>query len=257
MSISLIGVMIGLPVALAMRGVMGKEKFEQWLESSDYILCTDFSNEDEMRHIVQSSGYDVTEWAGSLKTHLTERKSSFFWWEMKDEKIIAKMSVYDEKGDINRFVEKVEKTAGRKIFYEKNDALQISEKVKKIHSAKREYRESFPSIYVEADLVLKILKQYKIKVLSFQQNLIEAEYECYKMSFSRESVEEPFDINIISDSSKMKSLYHCLECINEEYFAAVQERTYLYVRQQLEEEGLEIDEEEVMEDNSIVITVSV
>lgn len=261
MSISLVGVMIGLPIALAMRGVMGKEKFEQWLEASDYILYTNFCGEDEMKRIVQASGYDVTEWAGLLKTHLTQRKSSYFCWEEKNGKIIAKMSVYDEKEDINKFINKVEKTAGRKIFFEKGRkeeeaSTQKSER-KEVRTTKNEYRESFPTIYVDADLVRKILEQYQIKVLLFQDNLIQAEYECYKMTFNRSSIEEPFDINIVSDSNKMKALYSCLDNLNEEYYASMQEKSYLYIKEQLEEEGLEIEEEEVLEDNSIVITVSV
>ena len=66
MSISLMGVMLGLPLALAMRGIMGKEKFEQWIESKDYLLYTTFDSMEEMRRDIEASGYDVTEWYGSL-----------------------------------------------------------------------------------------------------------------------------------------------------------------------------------------------
>lgn len=280
MSISLIGVMVGLPIALAMRGIMGKEKFEEWLESGNYILYTDFSNEDEMRRIVQGAGYDVTEWLGLLKTHLTESQTSYFLWEKIEGRIVAKMSVYDDKEAIKRFVSKVEQKAGRKVFWEQaqtaqSDDLRISGKNRGNLSSKeksemrnqiqkteekqkrQQYRERFPSVFVDSDLVLKILNQYKIKVLLFQENRIEAEYECYRMSFSRSSQEAPFDIDIISDSNTMKVLYSCLESINEEYYASIQEKTYLHIREQIEEEGLEIEDEQVLEDNSIVITVAV
>ncbi len=269
MSISLVGIMVGLPVALAMRTVMGKEKFEEWIESSNYILHTNFANRLEMLHIVEEAGYDVVEWMGSLKTHLTEQKSSYFLWEQKDEKIVAKMSVYDNKEDIKKFVSQVEEVAGRKVFWEEKGGVEKEKLQKKdvnmYHMQtnekeilqKQEYKETFPSIYVDADLVLEILQRYQIKVLSFQENLIEAEYECYKMSFFRESSDEPFDINIISSSNKTKELYNCLNTLNDEYYASMQERTYLHIREQLEEEGLEIEEEEVLEDNSIVITVLV
>lgn len=280
MSISLIGIMVGLPIGLAMRGIMGKEKFEQWLEASDYILYTNFSSENEVRRVVQTAGYDVREWGDSLKTHLTDKKSSYFLWTRRDGKIVAKMTIYDDKEVIARFVSKVERAAGRKVFWEekqkaKTDVSQTVEKKemrtvhekevkekyvleKKVEREKQpEYRENFPSIYVDADLVLNILNQYQIKVRSFQENLIEAEYECYKMSFVRNSSEEPFDIDIVSDSKSMKALYNCLDNMNEEYFASVQEKTYLQIREQIEEEGLEIEEEQVMEDNSIVITVAV
>lgn len=256
MSISLIGVMVGLPVALAMRGIMGKEKFEEWLESGDYILYTNFSSEDEVRRVVQEAGYDVTVWLGSLKTHLTKSRTSYFLWERRDGKIAAHMSVYDDREAIKRFVSEVEQTAGRKIFWEKkgmDNPIENEEGKQK----RQQYRESFPSVYVDADLVLKILNQYQIEILSFQENRIEAEYECYKMVFFRNTREAPFDIDIISDSNKMKALYSCLDSINEEYYASVQEKAYLHIREQIEEEGFEIEEEQVLEDNSIVITVAV
>lgn len=270
MSISLVGVMVGLPIALAMRGIMGKEKFDQWLAETDYILVTNFSGEDEMKTVVKRAGYDVTEWVGSLKTHLTEERSSFFWWEKENNKILAKMSILDDKEEIEKFIKKVERTAGRKIFFERSDNQK--QKVPEVVMEKRiekeqettseqqdneKYRETFPSVYTDRQLIVTILERYQIPVILVEEHQIVAEYENYELTFVRESEDEAFDIRIVSDSKKMKNLYSCLECLTEEYYASVQERTYTHICEQLEEEGLVIEEEQIMEDNTIVLTVQV
>ena len=44
--------------------------------------------------------------------------------------------------------------------------------------------------------------------------------------------------------------------LDEGYQGAVQERTYLAVKKKLEERRLNIGDEEILEDNSIVLTIS-
>lgn len=55
----------------------------------------------------------------------------------------------------------------------------------------------------------------------------------------------------------MRHLHDCIDCLNEDYYAALQEKTYIGIRKKIMEEGFEIEEEQVMEDNSIVMMISV
>lgn len=273
MSVSLVGVMIGLPIALAMRGVMGSEKFNEWLSASDYPFYTNFKDMNEMKKSVKEAGYDVTEWMGSFKTHLTEQKSSYFLWEVRDDCIVAVMSKYDDQSAIERFKYAVEKTAGRTVFmannmHEKRDkqilmteATQVlndmDDKLTEAKSKKVNLIENeFPTIYVDGKLLKDILQQYHIGILSDSKNKIVCEYDTYKMTFIRMSEEEPFDLKIVSTSENMKLLHGCISDINAEYLANIQEQTYLKIKEQIKEEGMEIEEEKVLEDNSIVLTVS-
>lgn len=260
MSISLMGVMLGLPLALAMRGIMGKEKFEQWIESKDFLLYTNFNTMEEMQGVVKSAGYDVTEWYGSLKTHLTQSKSSYFLWENNDGKIIARMSVYADKAAIKSFVDAVEERAQRKIFYEDaQNAVHMNTEMiqQKAQDRADIYNEEFPTIYVDAQLLRDIMVRYQIEVVSYSQDTINCRYENYNLHFNRQISDEPFNLEISSSSKNMRHLHDCINCLNEEYYASLQEKTYETIKKKIMDEGLEIEEEQVMEDNSIVMMVSV
>ena len=260
MSISLMGVMLGLPLALAMRGIMGKEKFEQWIESKDYLLYTTFDSMEEMRRDIEASGYDVTEWYGSLKTHLTQNKSSYFVWKDIDGKIVARMSVYDDKAAIKEFIEAVEGRAKKKIFYEDGkDSVNISaEEIQQAAESVTDlYYEEYPTIYVDVQLLCDIIERYQIEILTYSEDEIKCRYENYDMIFSRQKGEDPFNLEINSSSKNMRHLHDCIDCLNEDYYAALQEKTYIGIRKKIMEEGFEIEEEQVMEDNSIVMMISV
>lgn len=271
MSVSLVGVMIGLPVALAIRSVMGQEKFDKWLSSADYPVYTNFKDMNEMKEVVKKTGYDVTEWMGSFKTHLTEKPDSYFLWEIRDDCVVAVMSKYDDETAIERFKNNVEREAGRNVFMgadnvgpavkapvsaEKSipDGTDSKIAVDK-SSKKRRTEDGFPTIYMDEELLKDILRQYHINILKDEKNEIVCEYDTYNMTFTRESEEEPFDLKIISSTESMKLLYSCINDMNAEYLASLQEKTYLRVKEQIKEEGMEIEEEKVLEDNSIVLTV--
>lgn len=270
MSISLVGVIVGLPLTLAMRGVMGKEKFEEWINSMDYFLETNFQSSDEMRKCVTKAGYDVVEWGNSLKTHLNSKTSSYFLWKVKDKKIVANMSIYDDKQEINRFVEKVERIAGRKIFYEEGEQEKENE-VKYKYSAEKSvikemaqapskqevFTDQFPTVYVDTDVLIQLLEQYGIKTEQRQENEITCKYRTYELRFTRVSKDEPYDLIIHATSKDMRAIHECMHNLNEDYYATMQEKAYWGIKQTIEEEGMEIEEEEVLEDNSIVLTVLV
>ena len=56
MSISLIAIVAALPIALTARVVMGEQKFNEWVESDQLILSTNFSSMDVFSSAVK--GFD-------------------------------------------------------------------------------------------------------------------------------------------------------------------------------------------------------
>lgn len=256
MSISLIGVIIGLPITLAIRGVMGKEKFNEWVNSLDYILETNFDSIEEMTKCVTAAGYDVIDWFGSWKTHLNKKTSSYFFWEIRDEKIIAKMSKYDDEKEIEQFIERVEKICNRKVFYEETKLKEVAEdNNRKIN--KLDFVDQFPTVYVDEDILIQILEQYGVTTESRQENKIVCKYQDYELEFTRLLKEEPYDLIIRASSKDMRAIHECINNLNGEYYATLQENAYWDIKHTIEEEGMEIEEEEVLEDNTIVLTVMV
>ncbi|EKN36478.1 hypothetical protein CFSAN001627_26723, partial [Clostridium botulinum CFSAN001627] len=61
----------------------------------------------------------------------------------------------------------------------------------------------------------------------------------------------------IEDTSSLKNVFHHLSIIDEEYKHNVQEYTYKKVVEKLNETDMYIDNEEVLEDNSILLTVNI
>lgn len=77
-----------LPVALAIRIVMGKENFENWVRAQQVRVPTSFKTELELARAVKKAGYDAIKFGSSIKTHIDGEKN-FFFWELVDGKWIA------------------------------------------------------------------------------------------------------------------------------------------------------------------------
>ena len=253
MSLSLMAIVVGLPVALTARTVMGEEKFNAWIKSNEYVLFTDFSSMDEMKRTVCQSGYDVVPFFNSPKTHLTKGSSSWFLWEIRDGQIAAILSIHDDKTAIQRFITAVEAKAGRKVFRKSSvkqkrsinveDGLAITE-------------QQIPTVFTDEVLLKTVLEKFNLPVYNETSDCIKSQFGELQLVFSREG-EEAFDLQVRGSEKAMKSFYDCLFAMNEEYGLSIQEQTYLHVLENLDSSGMALVEENVLEDNSIVLTLQV
>ncbi|NCQ86106.1 MAG: hypothetical protein GPJ00_17105 [Microcystis aeruginosa W13-18] len=75
MSISL----LLLPVALALRAIVGKDKLEEWAASSPNKVPTNFKDGNELERFVIGAGYDAEKWGSSYKTHLLNPRKRFLF----------------------------------------------------------------------------------------------------------------------------------------------------------------------------------
>jgi hypothetical protein len=96
-----------LPVALAMRIVMGKEKFENWAKAQQVRVPTSFKTELELARAVKKAGYDAVKFGSSVKTHI-DGENTFFFWELEDGKWIAVFSKHHEQPILNKLMSDVE-----------------------------------------------------------------------------------------------------------------------------------------------------
>ncbi|WML33263.1 hypothetical protein [Clostridium sp. OS1-26] len=67
-----------IPLALVVRGVMGKKRFEEMVESLQVKVKTNFKDEKELVSTVRKAGFDAVQWGDSIKTHINGEKNFSF-----------------------------------------------------------------------------------------------------------------------------------------------------------------------------------
>ena len=185
MSISLIGIAIGLPLTLTVRAVMGKEKFDEWIKSSEVLRYTNFRNIEEMKRVVLNSGYDISYIHGTPKTHLIKHKDSYFLWEIREGRITAVMSKYDNEQEVQRFIDRVENVVGRKVF--SKNVGQDRKIIECKNEMEEKIQEHYPTVYSDLQLLLEILEQYNISVSYTTPYEVYCKETNYEMHFIRKT----------------------------------------------------------------------
>lgn len=199
MSLSLVGVMIGLPIALTARVVLGKEKYNEWINRGAINVEADFADENDLTSTLKKAGYETVRWMGFLKTHY--KNGNFFFWEIKNEKYIAKMNAYDGNDVIHQFFRDVEAAANRIIFQSINDNWNS---IKEVHSPESVAEEHFPTVYTDRELLIKVLRQNHFDNIEYSNDRILCSHEKYYVTFSRDNESEPFNMIIRTSHQNMK-----------------------------------------------------
>jgi hypothetical protein len=240
MSISL----VLLPVALALRLVMGKQRFESWVDSLQLKVSTEFQDEKDLLITVRKAGYDAEHWGGSIKTH-ARGEEFFFFWDQIDGVWTAVFSKSDSQSDITRFIRDLEKKAERRIFKWSEDGQKVITLPTK----------TFPTNFRDPDLLIKALDDYGLAPMQAGDGVIVSKSGNCQMIF-RQAENEPFNVEV-RNAPDVRQIFQHLNEINDGYCHNVQSRTYQNLTSRIAERGLTIEQEEVLDDNSIVITLSI
>lgn len=250
MSISL----LLLPVALALRAIVGKDKLEEWAASSQNKVPTNFKDGNELERFVIGAGYDAEKWGSSYKTHLQGEKD-FFFWDLIDGQWVAVFRKSTPDDVLNRFIKAVEKRADRKIFYATNDSTSQSVKsAKTIEPMESTKSEVFPTNFRDKNL----LRQTLIKFGMLPKETINGELICNVGPTSLcffPSDDGSFFVEV--NAKELKLIYNSLSTIDEDYKLQIQKETLESLKQRAKERNLVIESEEVQEDNSILLTLTI
>ena len=114
---------------------------------------------------------------------------------------------------------------------------------------------SYQTAFTDASLLMKTLKEHGIENFEVNNDEIRCKVQDYTLSFTRKSQEEAFNLNIICPE-------HCnanekINDLNQEYTLNVQEESYLSIINKLQENNMSLESEEVLDDNTIVLTINV
>ncbi len=113
-----------VPIALALRVVMGKDNFNNWVNSLQVKIPTNFEDELDLVSTVKKAGYDAEKWGGSIKTHI-QGEQEFFFWELIDGKWTAVFAKSDSKEAVSQFMKDLESKSNRRIFVVNQETKKI------------------------------------------------------------------------------------------------------------------------------------
>lgn len=243
MSVNLALLPVALAVGLAMRLVMGKDKYEAWLESLQIKIPTNFQNEGDLIQTIKKAGYDAEKWGGSIKTHFKGRKG-FCFWELLGEKWIAVFAKSDAKDLVMDFIKDLEANSRRQIFL-------INEETNKVAVMPSR---TFPTDFRDSDILLRALAEHGLNPKQAGSD-IHVKIGSTDLLFRQEP---GFAFNVeIRNPTDMHGIFSQLLLLDEDYKRYVQAITYEKVKQRAKEKGLLIESEEVLADNSIMLTLLV
>lgn len=235
--------LLAIPVALAMRVVMGEKKFDAWIESNTVRFATNFQSDADLVRTVKQAGFDADPWGKQYKTHIDE--NLWFLWEYHENKWQANFSKSDDTDKIRRFFKTLQQRANRQILYVAPQTQRIEPKVE----------QSLPTIYTDGALLMGVLQKYGAQPTMVNEKEVSCVIDGVRMNFKQASPETPYEMTFVGKKDA-REVYDTLRKLDEGYQGAVQERTYLAVKKKLEERRLNIEDEEILEDNSIVLTIS-
>lgn len=123
------------------------------------------------------------------------------------------------------------------------------------HIVDDKHLENVETYFKDADILQKTLTEYGAKVTKKNEKLIIAEFEEGEITYSRESLDDVFEMSVTVEGS-VDDLLCSLKIIDEEYGHNVQSYTYDRVLSSLDDNMI-IESEKVLEDDSILITINI
>lgn len=115
--------------------------------------------------------------------------------------------------------------------------------------------EEIQTRFADSVLLQETLTEHGIEIIVHNDNFIEAEFQMGKIIYHRELEDENYKMRI-ADVSDVDGLVCNLELIESEYDSNVQSYTYNRVVSSIPD-NMVIESEEVLEDDSILITITV
>ena len=113
---------------------------------------------------------------------------------------------------------------------------------------------SLETPFMDKEILIKTLEEHGVKDITEEFGKIKGEVDTYSLSFEKMEADKPYFVTITY--LEQNNPEEKLNDLNSEYALNVQEDAYLNIVEKLKENNMQIEEEEVLEDNTIVLTVN-
>ncbi|MBR6162713.1 hypothetical protein IKQ26_02315 [bacterium] len=112
----------------------------------------------------------------------------------------------------------------------------------------------FKTVFADKNTLVKTLSEHGGNIQTETDLKIKCVIDNFELTFEREKKEEAFELKIRHNPSETPATE--IENLDSEYKLNVQEQAYLQLVDKIKEKNMEIEEEEVLEDNTIVLTIN-
>ena len=196
---------------------------------------------EEIKSLLNNFGYDFNEI--TFETPL-KMSSNIIEWSLKDNYYTAKLrniSSSHLKGEVEHLFAAMNKKAGRDL---------------RITDNKSELTYTYKTNYTDKGVLLNTLTEHGAKKISETDDKISCELFGMQMSYTKDTDNQAYNLVIerVTDKSECEGL---ISDLNDEYGLNIQEITYKKILDRIESENLHLEKEEVLEDNSILLTIEV
>lgn len=114
---------------------------------------------------------------------------------------------------------------------------------------------SFETAFMDKELLLKTLEEHGIKGIQEDEfGKISGSIDNYTLNFEKMESDKPYFLRI--SCTDKENPEEKIEDLSSEYALNVQEEAYLNIVDKLKANNMEIEDEEVLDDNTIVLTVN-
>ncbi|MBD8067468.1 hypothetical protein [Bacillus sp. PS06] len=234
-----------IPIALALRVTMGKERFDDFIKSNQVLKKTTFKSERDLIGTIKKCGFDAQKMGGMIKTHFRDKKG-FFFWELRDGVWCAVFSKYDSEHKVQQFMKDLEQQSMRNIFTENKDIPSLQTPLKPI----------FPTNFRNKSLLRQVLIDNGMNPVELENGKIICDLKNAKIQFHQSSKDSIFSVEVL-EGADMQSIFKHLWIVDDEYKNNVQNLVYQNLLENVEKQGFAIEDEQVLEDNSIMITLNI
>lgn len=249
------------------RARMGAKAYDEWVKSRQARYFTWFLSEKEIRELLEKIGYDFvridTEKFYYLKTHIGIDDWDCIWWVLKDGEMQAVVNISVDSEYMHGFIKKVEKYLNKKCFFEskkeknqfkkKGYILEKEPEPEKIVEPIPEY--TFPTIYTDTNVLKYALKNSGITAQAqgdnFEFTLDGFSASIYKSGGSN------YEFKIVGKCN-LEKIHGYFRKIETEYNKIVQYNICENIKSKVEKSPtMQLEQEEVLEDNSVLLTIRV
>jgi len=277
------------------RARMGSEAYDEWVKSLQTKYYTLFNSESEVKQCMRKAGYDYkrieTDTAIYIKTHIGSDDYDCVWWLYRGSEIFAVINNSVDESYVFRYLKKVENAFGKQAFFvsaaEREEYLYGSSKRDENKPARKsittvvkpqprvkpepveeeviveveevkpepipEY--TFPTIYTDTSVLKSALKNVginaKIQGDNFEFILEGCDVSIYKEANSN------YDFKVVGKCD-LKNIHKYFNKIETEYNKIVQYNILENIKKKVAKSPtMQLEQEEVLEDNSVLLTISV
>lgn len=233
------------------RELMGDAKYEEWVHSQHIYQYTPFTDWNELKRILEQAGYDLTETTTRngryIKTHIGSGEYDYFYWLDNYGTFIASFSIYNSKFQMHNFMVKVEDVVKSQCFFDSLTELSQAQK-------QQQYTEILPTVFTQSSIVLEVLKELNIKYSKLSEE-ITFNYEGLNLTLKLND-NNIYDFIIKGNNNNLG--YELHQLLESKYNKRSQVLVCEQIKSNVAKQGsMNILKEETLDDDSIVITISV